>query len=182
MTCHCPNLKKTKKMRKAKKPPIVIVDSREKKPWDFDDDPDFSKSICRKLDVGDYSIEGMEHIICIERKLSVDELYTNTFSKEHRERLRREMDRFQDVTHKFFLVEEDLCDVVNPKSYYVNKARKNKYSPKMPPAVVVRELVDFMLDYDIHVIFAGNQAKFLAKKLLLKAYNDYESHDKVTAQ
>jgi len=165
-------------MRKTrKKPPILIVDSREKKPWDWDDDPDFTSVVSEKLDAGDYSIKGLETVICIERKRSVDELYMNMFKQENRERLRREMQRFQNVKHRFFIVEEDLSDVLDPKSYYVNKAGKNRFSPKMPPAVVMRELIDFMLNYDVHVLFAGSKAQSLAKKLLLQAYNDHEPDD-----
>lgn len=160
-----------------KKPPTLIIDSREKKPWDFDSDTEFTSVIVSKLDVGDYSIEGLENVICIERKRSADELYVNMFKKEHRERLRREMQRFQRVGHRFIIVEEELADVLDPKNYYVNKAGKNKLSPKMPAAVVMRELIDFMLNYGIHVIFAGGHGQSLAKKLLLRAYNDYEPSD-----
>ena len=45
----------------------IIVDTREQKPWDFNDNFNTTKA---KLDTGDYSIEGLEHILCIERKCS----------------------------------------------------------------------------------------------------------------
>lgn len=116
----------------------------------------------------------MQHIICIERKSSVDELYTNLFSRKNYERLCREMERFQNVKHRFIIIEEDLSRILDPNVYYVNKSGRNKRSPKMPPAVVINKLIEFMLNYDIHVIFAGNKGQSIAKKLLLRAYNDYK--------
>ena len=37
----------------------IIVDTREKYPWEFEGDPAFEDVIYRKLDSGDYSLEGM---------------------------------------------------------------------------------------------------------------------------
>jgi len=60
-----------------KSKPILIIDTREKQPWCFDDDDDFQEIIHRKLDYGDYSIEGLEDRIFIERKSSANELLSN---------------------------------------------------------------------------------------------------------
>jgi len=46
----------------------VVVDSREKRPVRFEG------SICKKLQVGDYSLSGYEDCIAVERK-SFDDLY-----------------------------------------------------------------------------------------------------------
>jgi ERCC4-type nuclease len=50
------------------KKPIVLVDSREKFPFDFQSDSEFAGVEHIKLDTGDYSLKGSEHLICIERK------------------------------------------------------------------------------------------------------------------
>ena len=155
-----------------KTPPTLIVDSREKKPWNFDSDPEFASILVQKLEVGDYSILGLEKEICIERKLSADELYVNFSTKEHRERFRREMERFRDVTHRFIIIEEELSSVLDPRSYYVNKSGRNKKSEKMPIAVIMRELMHFMLHYGVHVVFAGGQGQKLARSLLLQVYKE----------
>ena len=42
----------------------IIVDTREQQPWDFE----FHETAKAKLDTGDYSVEGLENILCIERK------------------------------------------------------------------------------------------------------------------
>lgn len=49
-------------MKKIPVPPI-IVDTREQVPWGFD-----HPTILQKLDVGDYSVMGMERHVCVERK------------------------------------------------------------------------------------------------------------------
>jgi len=48
----------------------IIVDTREQTPWTFDNYVVASQ----KLDTGDYSIQGLEHIFTIERKKSVSEI------------------------------------------------------------------------------------------------------------
>lgn len=42
----------------------IIVDTREQQPWTFDNYTTASK----KLDTGDYSIDGLQHVLAIERK------------------------------------------------------------------------------------------------------------------
>ena len=44
----------------------VITDSRERTPYKF------KNSVTRKLDTGDYSIEGYEYQVCVERKTKAD--------------------------------------------------------------------------------------------------------------
>jgi hypothetical protein len=59
--------------------PVVLIDTREKPPLNFSSFPNWIAGARRqKLDVGDYSIEGMEDLLVIERKtlslLSLDTL------------------------------------------------------------------------------------------------------------
>lgn len=43
----------------------IIIDSREQRPWSFDSSV---KTVRKGLVTGDYSIEGYEQLICVERK------------------------------------------------------------------------------------------------------------------
>ena len=45
----------------------IIVDTREQKPYVFEN------QIIKKLEIGDYSVEGHEDCFCIERKSKADE-------------------------------------------------------------------------------------------------------------
>ena len=157
--------------RAKKKKPVLVIDTREKQPWEFDADDAFEDVVYRKLDAGDYSIEGMEDIIVIERKASVDELFSN-FTK-NKERIYAEFDRMQDHKFKIILIEESCDDILNPSAYYVNRKKINKSSPMMPTAVVTSNLTILMLEYGAHVIFAGTRGKAMARGILLKAYELY---------
>lgn len=150
------------------KKPTIIVDTREKLPWDFESDDAFEEVIYRKLDAGDYSIEGMEDIIVIERKASVDELFIN-FTKD-KKRIAAEFERLKDHRFKFLVVEESCEDVMSPHSYFVNKKKINKKSPMMPVAVVSSGLTNLMIQHNVQVIFGGMRAQSMARGILLYAY------------
>lgn len=157
---------------KKKVKATLIQDTREKTPWDFCGDEDFETVISTKLDAGDYSLQDPSNLIVIERKASIDEIYNNFATSEGKERIYKEAERLQAFQHKFLIIEDTLDNVFNPGMYYVNKKRLNKFSPYMPPAVVISNFIQFMLKHNIHVIFAGTKGKQFCKKLLLQAYND----------
>jgi len=157
----------------VKQKPVLIIDSREKQPWCFDTDEAFEEVRHEKLDGGDYSIDGMQHIITIERKATVDELYMN-FTKD-KKRIAAEFERLKDHRFKIVVVEESCEDVMNPNKYYVNKKKINRRSPKMPVAVVTSNLTKLLLEHDVHIIFGGMRAQAMARGILLHAY---ELHQK----
>lgn len=148
--------------------PKIIVDTREKQPWCWEGDSAFSEVIYRKLDGGDYSIEGLEDIIVIERKATVDELFAN-FTKD-KKRIAAEFERLKDHRFKIIVLEENCEDVMNPSHYYVNKKKINRKSPKMPVAVVTSGLTKLMLEHDVHIIYGGMRAQAMARGILLHAY------------
>ena len=158
--------------RKTKTKPILIVDTREKTPWDFETDDAFEEVIYRKLDHGDYSIEGLEDIISIERKASVNELYTN-FTKD-KKRIKAEFERMKDCDFKFLVVEETCEDVLNPYMYYVNQKKINRKSINVPVAIVASNLTELMIEQGVRVIFGGSKAQSMAKGLLLKVYDMHQ--------
>lgn len=164
-----------------KKLPILIIDSRERQPLDISDDPDFEGSITQKLDAGDYSLVGLESIVAIERKANCDELWMNLSSKKGRERLKREMERFKKIKYRFIIIEQGYDEFVDPTSYYVNKSRRNKFSPYMPVSVIMRELIDYMISFDVHVIFAGTKARSLIKKILLQVYRNHDTDTEISS-
>ena len=153
----------------VKKKPVLIIDTREKKPWDFDGDEDFSEVKFQKLDQGDYAIEGMEDICVIERKAGGDELLNNFF--KDKKRILAEMDRFQSCMCPVIVIEETLAELRSPDNYYVNTSRRNRKSKYMPPAVVLDNLTDIMLLYGVQVIFGGDNAKSMAKRIMLRAWS-----------
>lgn len=151
----------------------MLVDTREKTPWDWEPDDAFESIKHCKLDAGDYSLEGLEHIIVVERKASVDELFIN-FTKD-KDRIKAEFDRLKDHKFKVLMLEFTCEDMMNPSKYYINKRGLNKHHPKMPVAVVAEGLNRLMIEHGVYVVFGGTRAQTMTRGLLLKAY---ELHNK----
>lgn len=155
----------------------VIKDTREQDGYTFER---FSGRyhqcdgmVVRKLDTGDYSLEGLEDKICIERKARVSELAIN-LGKDKR-RFMAEIVRMKDFPFKFLILEFTLADVMDfpersdiPEEKWSSIVITNKYMLKM--------LIEFQMYDDIHVIFCGNRknAKLVVSSIL-KRINEYYS-------
>lgn len=150
------------------KRPSIIQDTREKKPIDFKDDMDFPSVVVRKLNCGDYSLDGFEDIIVIERKANGDELLSNITTEK--ERLDAEFQLMGNIKHKFVVIESEISEICNPKSYYGSKFFKN---PAAAPAIVLNYLTNLMVHHNIHVIFAGARSKSIIKNLLKSFYDQH---------
>ena len=148
--------------------PTLIVDTREKIAFDYEGDDEFAAVVHRKLDAGDYSIEGIEHLIVIERKANADELYNNF--TQNKDRIYAEFERLRSHKVKIIMIEQSCEDICNPHNYYVNKKGLNKGSINMPVAVVAANLNTLIIEYGVQVIFAGARARSMTKNILLAAY------------
>ena len=87
----------------------IIKDTREKDGhgWWFEENQYCSGTTKTKVNIGDYTIEDMEHLLCIERKESVSELAGNCSEK----RFWTEMDRMALFPHKFLILEFSWLDI-----------------------------------------------------------------------
>ena len=86
--------------------PVIIQDTREQRPLSFDGlhirgVPKLDV-VVHKLDVGDYSVQGLEDKVFIERK-SAQDLYGTLF--QGRERFERELERARDHKYKYLVIE-----------------------------------------------------------------------------
>lgn len=141
----------------------IIVDTREQQPWSFED---YSTSIA-KLDTGDYSIEGLEDIICIERKKSVSEVANNITES----RFKDVINRLKEIKYPFVLLEFDLYDVLRyPVGSNVPKRMWSKI--RISPAFIMKNILDLELKHNIHVIFCGDEvnASKLAGMIFKRMY------------
>lgn len=105
---------------------MILEDTREKKPWSFSF---FGAEQTRTVvKTGDYTLEGYEHAITIDRKRSIAEVYQNLF-KEY-PRFKKEMERMEGM-EAYVLCEFPYSDVLTfPESMplvWCTKAKK-----KMP--------------------------------------------------
>ena len=127
----------------------VIIDTREQKPWAFAG----CNTINKKLDTGDYSIEGLENLLCIERKNSVSEIANNISES----RFKAEIERMNDYLYKFILLEFSLQNVLD---YPVNSnvPRRLWDKIKIRPAFILKFLTELQTKHNINVVFCDNPA------------------------
>lgn len=98
--------------------PRIIVDTREQTPWGFggftvrQKGQDIPVEICtvsRRLKTGDYSLEGYEDRIAIERKTVKDIVQTIT---HHRDRFVRELERGDELEQFVVIIEGEWLDML----------------------------------------------------------------------
>ena len=78
----------------------IVVDTREQEGWDFD-----CPTLRRKLDVGDYSVDGLEHAVAVERKSLKD--FVSTVIHDFK-RFAAELQKLSQLDAACVVVEADL--------------------------------------------------------------------------
>lgn len=149
--------------------PHIIKDTREHegKGWDFPENELFAGTVVKKLDTGDYSIEGYENVITIERKASIGELVSWLFEP----RCHDNLDRLATYVYKYLVLEFNIYDVMAyPNTVPVSSAVKAKMKTK--PKYILRRLNEMLVEHDIPYIFAGNEsyAREMVESLLKRVY------------
>lgn len=82
----------------------IIIDSREQEPWSFT-----CATVRRALPAGDYSVDGLEGAVAVERKSLAD--FTRTVLHEF-PRFAAELDQLAQLPHACIVVEADLDHVL----------------------------------------------------------------------
>lgn len=144
----------------------IIIDTREQHPWSF---PYHAKAH-HKLDTGDYSIEGMQNILCIERKNGIAELANNMTEK----RFKDVINRMSKYKHAYILIECNYDQMMNyPIGSDVPKKLWNKI--KISPAFIMKFITELSVNYNINVIFCGNAswAEKTALSIMKRVYDKY---------
>jgi ERCC4-type nuclease len=139
----------------------IIVDTREQQPWEFE----HYAVAHRKLDTGDYSIEGLEELLGIERKKSVSEFANNITES----RFKDVVMRMSQLKYSFLLLEFDLNDIlIYPIGSAVPKRMWDKI--KISPAFILKHIIELQLNHNIKVVFCGDSdnAKKMAEHILKK--------------
>jgi hypothetical protein len=144
----------------------VVVDTREQTPWSFQH---YAKAN-KKLDTGDYSIEGLEDIFCIERKKSVSEVANNIIESRFNDVLLR----LEKIPYSYILLEFSLSQVLSfPIGSSVPQKLWNKI--KVRPPFILKNITDWQIKHNIKVFFcdSSSNAETLAEYLMKKIYYIY---------
>lgn len=141
----------------------IIIDTREQKPWNFSN----HATANHKLDTGDYSIEGLESILAIERKRNISEFANNITEN----RFVDVVNRLSKFKYAFILFEFDMKDVINyPIGSNIPKRLWDKI--RISPAFIIKHIIDLQVEHNIKIIFCGNStdAEKIALSLMRKIY------------
>jgi ERCC4-type nuclease len=142
---------------------IIIIDTREQQPWHFN----HYATAVQKLDTGDYSVVGLENIVTIERKKSVNEFANNITEK----RFKDWVGRLSTVEFPFVLLEFSLSDILRyPIGSNIPKNMWNKI--KISPNYIIKNLLELNLHYNINVILCDNHrnAEHIAEQIFKRIY------------
>ena len=160
------------------RPFTIIKDTREKKGYTFEASRTkyhvCKGMVLRKLDTGDYSIEGLEDKICIERKASVVELANNVgFDKR---RFVSEIERMKEFPHRFLILEFSLTDLMNfPEGSDIPEKEISKL--KISNKYMLRFLMELQINDNINVIFCDSKknAKWTVLSILKRINEKYST-------
>ena len=125
----------------------LVIDSREQTPLKFSRCKSINEKLIKKLDVGDYSVEGYEDEICIERKGVLD--LFGTLGKGHA-RFKKELERAKDLKFFGLVIEETYGNVRN-------KTFKDAFRSKMRGYVITKLIHTLQIKYNVHVMFAKDR-------------------------
>jgi hypothetical protein len=149
-------------------PFTIIIDTREQIPWEFG----FHNTAKKKLDTGDYTIEGFENILAIERKKSVSEIATNLSES----RFSDVLDRLSKIKHPYMVFEFSLDEVYSfPVGSDIPKKLWDKL--RISGNYIIKRLIEIQLKYNIQVVFCGDSdnAEKFSVSLMKRIYEQYHT-------
>ncbi|MFB6089343.1 MAG: ERCC4 domain-containing protein [Candidatus Aenigmatarchaeota archaeon] len=157
---------KSKRKRKREKEYswYVIVDSREQKPWKF------SNSKTKGLTTGDYSIEGCEDKIAVERKSVSDAISSVT---SNRKRFEKEWVRAKSLDYFAVVIEGSFRDIYRAVGVQnkINE-KKGKSRRKLSAESVIATYIKWQVKYPwVHVFFTGGRSE--AKGIVRRIFEGY---------
>ena len=138
-------------MRKNHESPLaIVIDSREQQPYEY------PGAIVKGLPTGDYSIQGYEKRVAIERK-SLADAYASLGGG--RARFERELERLSKLDYAAIVIESTLEDFLIAPAF-----------SRMNPKAAVNSIIAWSVKYKVCVFFAGRRvlAKALVYRLLEK--------------
>jgi len=153
-------------------PFTIIIDTREQTPWEFG----FHNTAKHKLDTGDYSIQGFENIISIERKRSVSE-FANNLSES---RFKDVLERLSKIKHAYMVFEFNIDEIYTfPVGSDIPKKMWDKL--RISGNYIIKRLIEIQLEYGIQVVFCGDaaNAERFSVSLMKRIYERYNKQENV---
>lgn len=160
---------------------IIIQDTREKMPWNFESFAECEGQVREYVDAGDYVIQGNEQLITIDRKKSVTELANNLGIRM--ERFRNEMERMQAYKYRYVVCEfpyEKL--LMFPKGAGLPKTVLRKIRVK--GKFLAKRVQQLSEEFNVEFVFCDNRedAQQKAIELFKEAINSEQTENENTDQ
>ncbi|TFH24739.1 hypothetical protein E4G67_01690, partial [Candidatus Bathyarchaeota archaeon] len=126
---------------------LIIRDTREQdgKGWTFRAAANCLGIERKKLDVGDYTVSGLEDILMVERK-TLGDLWNTLGQHLNYKRFLKEIERAKNHKIKYLVIEATIAEV---NAGY-------KWS-KVSPANIHAKLISLQVKHNVHIIFAGRE-------------------------
>jgi hypothetical protein len=142
----------------------VIQDTREKQGWEFAPSKHCEGMVVGTLKTGDYTLEGYEDVLCIERKGSVSEVSGNLCHPDKWPAFERELARLDAFPHPFIILEFTIDQLVqHPIGSGIPKSRFWQVKVKGP--FLLKRLIEIQLDHRCQIVFAGDRGKEYASSI-----------------
>ncbi len=143
----------------------IIQDTRERDPWNFIP-YGCNQTIC-KLEEGDYTIKGYEHLLRVERKRNTGELAINLGKKK--KQFFAELKRLQKYQFKYIVCEFDLHDIFSfPENSGIPR---HEWSKLRITSNYISACIDkIVTDCDIQFLFCRNKSD--AERKFIEIYNE----------
>lgn len=130
----------------------IIIDTREQKPYQF---PLEHEIVSRGLKTGDYSVEGFEDTVVVERKGLGDLIHCLTTG---RARFRRQLGRLRKIPYRTVIIDTTI--------YQISRKR---YVGYLKPDDVLANISELSVEYKVMFQFGDSPA--LASRLCLAFLN-----------
>lgn len=146
----------------------VIKDTREQDGWEFHVSSSCTGMEIGTLKTGDYTIEGYEDIVVIERKGKIEEFAANIVQPRFEEELKR-LEKFK---HPFAVLEFTLHDIINfPAS--TNIPKNKWHTVKVRPYFILKRFVELQIKYKTKFILAGPYGLDVAGSIFRRIVETY---------
>lgn len=132
----------------------ILIDTREKESWNFDFFNECTGVKRQALKTGDYTIEGLEDTVILERKRTVGEIAINLGKKS--KQFQAELERMQSFRFRYIICEFSLDDIERfPEGSGIPKS-KWKYI-RMNSGFIQSRLNSLAEKYGVEIRFCGNK-------------------------
>jgi len=137
--------------------PTILVDTREQMPYTFRSSERCAGFETAALPYGDYTIKGRIDLVVVERKNSIEEIYSNLFTNF--ERFERELEKMQASKFRYIVVED-----------YYSSVFSNRFT-KIKGSTILDRMLSTSMKFNVPIILAGTReyGHSITRSLLLLA-------------